>query len=134
MTLSHGNFFLSAAEEKELPLPRDHRIVLVEDATGILIRISLNAHKIRDVEVRLIIGVGVSLWSSLADYPGRVPLYHCDALLHYTAAQSVSLFVCLFIYLAKFMFMLYVWLKDVQRVNIIHHVHAIHVTFAGVII
>ncbi|CAG5108824.1 Protein of unknown function [Cotesia congregata] len=81
-------FYGPAAEEKELPLPRDHRIVLVEDATGILIRISLNGHKIRDVEVRLIIGVGVSLWSSLADYPGRVPLYHCDALLHYTAAQS----------------------------------------------
>lgn len=74
-------------------MPGDYRIVLVEDASGILIRIGFNAFKTRDVEVRLLIGVGVSLWSSLADYPGRIPLYHCDALLHYTAAQSVSLFV-----------------------------------------
>ncbi|XP_014296606.1 uncharacterized protein LOC103572535 [Microplitis demolitor] len=80
-------FYGPAAAEKEL-LPGDYRIVLVEDASGILIRIGFNAFKTRDVEVRLLIGVGVSLWSSLADYPGRIPLYHCDALLHYTAAQS----------------------------------------------
>ncbi|XP_017766501.1 PREDICTED: uncharacterized protein LOC108555384 [Eufriesea mexicana] len=71
-----------------LPEPRNHRMAMIEDNRGILLRIELDGFNAREVEVRLLIGIGVSLWPSLADYPQRIPLYHCDALLHYTAAQS----------------------------------------------
>ncbi|XP_034950703.1 uncharacterized protein, partial [Chelonus insularis] len=81
-------FYGPAAAEKDLPQPRDHRIALVEDASGILLKISLAGNNTKDIEVRLLVGAGVSSWSSLADYPRRIPLHHCDALLHYTAAQS----------------------------------------------
>ena len=72
---------------------KDHRVALVEDASGILLRIGMDESSNssgRDVQVRLLIGAGVASWSTLADYPRRVPLHHCDALIHYTAAQSVS--------------------------------------------
>ncbi|XP_046467863.1 uncharacterized protein [Neodiprion pinetum] len=81
-------FYGPAHEEAVLPEPRDHRVALVEDAAGILLRIGIGGSKNREAEVRLSIGLGVSSWSSLADYPRRVPLHHCDALLHLTAAQT----------------------------------------------
>lgn len=68
-------------------------MVLVEDASGILLRIGMDEDSKsggRDVQVRILIGAGVGSWSTLADYPRRVPLHHCDSLVHYTAAQSVS--------------------------------------------
>nr|XP_012142955.1 PREDICTED: uncharacterized protein LOC100880684 [Megachile rotundata] len=71
-----------------LPEPRNHRVAMIEDAGGILLRIGLDGLKAREVEVRLLIGIGISSWPSLADYPRRIPLYHCDALLHYSVAQS----------------------------------------------
>lgn len=73
--------------------PRDHRVALIEDAGGILLRIGFDEHRAREAEVRLLIGIGVSSWPSLADYPRRVPLHHCDALLHYSAAQSVRVII-----------------------------------------
>lgn len=77
----------------EITEARDYRVALVEDASGILLRIGMDDvsnSTSRDVEVRLLIGAGVAAWSTLADYPRRVPLHHCDSLIHYTAAQSVS--------------------------------------------
>lgn len=68
-------------------------MALIEDAGGILLRIGLDGSKAREAEVRLLIGIGVSSWPNLADYPRRVPLHHCDALLHYNAAQSVGVFL-----------------------------------------
>ncbi|XP_076241148.1 uncharacterized protein LOC143183489 [Calliopsis andreniformis] len=81
-------FYGSAVSDGPLPEPRDHRVALIEDAGGILLKIGLNGCKAREAEVRLLIGIGVSSWPNLADYPRRVPFHHCDALLHYTAAQS----------------------------------------------
>ncbi|XP_068980937.1 uncharacterized protein [Bombus flavifrons] len=81
-------FYGSAVSDGPLPEPRNHRVALIEDSGGILLRIGLDKFKAREVEVRLLIGIGVSSWPTLADYPQRIPLYHCDALLHYTAAQS----------------------------------------------
>ncbi|XP_076679266.1 uncharacterized protein LOC143374746 isoform X2 [Andrena cerasifolii] len=81
-------FYGSAESAGPLAEPRDHRVALIEDAGGILLRIGLDGHMAREAEVRLLIGIGVSSWPSLADYPRRVPLHHCDALLHYSAAQS----------------------------------------------
>ncbi|XP_076625427.1 uncharacterized protein LOC143343923 isoform X1 [Colletes latitarsis] len=81
-------FYGPAASNGPLPEPRDHRVALIEDAGGILLRIGLDGCKTREAEVRLLIGIGVSCWPSLSDYPRRVPLHHCDAILHYTAAQS----------------------------------------------
>ncbi|XP_078032672.1 uncharacterized protein LOC144467656 [Augochlora pura] len=81
-------FYGPAVPDGPVPEPRDHRVALIEDSGGILLRIALDECKSREVEVRLLIGVGLSSWPSSADYPRRVPLYHCDALLHYTAAQS----------------------------------------------
>ncbi|XP_011307669.1 uncharacterized protein [Fopius arisanus] len=84
----HCRIFYGSATPEKAPEPRDHRVALVEDSSGILLRIGLRGHKISEVEVRLLIGIGVSTWSIHADYPRRVPLHHCDALLHYNAAQS----------------------------------------------
>ncbi|XP_053995248.1 uncharacterized protein LOC128885291 [Hylaeus anthracinus] len=81
-------FYGPATSSGPLPEPRDHRVALIEDAGGILLRIGLDGFKAREAEVRLLIGIGVSSWPSMTDYPRRVPLHHCDALLHYTAAQS----------------------------------------------
>ncbi|XP_048509592.1 uncharacterized protein LOC105689999 [Athalia rosae] len=81
-------FYGPAYSDAILPEPRDHRVALVEDATGILLRIGLSGSKNREAEVRLLIGVAVPSWSILADYPRRIPLHHCDALLHLTAAQT----------------------------------------------
>lgn len=65
-------------------------MAMIEDSEGILVRIGVDGAKSREVEVRLLIGIGLSSWPCLTDYPQRIPLYHCDALLHYTAAQTVS--------------------------------------------
>ncbi|XP_046144601.1 uncharacterized protein LOC114877064 [Osmia bicornis bicornis] len=81
-------FYGTAASDGPLREARNHRVAMIEDAGGILLRIALNGLKAREVEVRLLIGIGISSWPSLADYPRRIPLYHCDALLHYTVAQS----------------------------------------------
>ncbi|XP_015437680.1 PREDICTED: uncharacterized protein LOC107192853 [Dufourea novaeangliae] len=76
------------ASDGPLPEPKDHRVALIEDSGGILLRIALDGCKSREVEVRLLVGIGLSSWPSSADYPERVPLYHCDALFHYTVAHS----------------------------------------------
>ena len=89
-------FVFIPASESELPERKEHRVALVEDASGILLRIGLDSSKSQDIEVRLLIGAAVSSWSTTADYPRRVPLHHCDALLHYTATQSVSSFLNLY--------------------------------------
>ncbi|XP_043512314.1 uncharacterized protein LOC122529876 isoform X1 [Frieseomelitta varia] len=81
-------FYGLAVSDGSLPEPRSHRVAMIEDSGGILLRIGLDGFKAHEVEVRLLIGIGVSSWPSLIDYPQRIPLYHCDALLHYTAAQS----------------------------------------------
>ncbi|XP_076646683.1 uncharacterized protein LOC143355596 isoform X2 [Halictus rubicundus] len=81
-------FYGPAVSDGSSPEPREHRVALIEDSGGILLRIALDGCKSREVEVRLLIGIGLSSWPSSADYPRRVPLYHCDALLHYTVAQS----------------------------------------------
>ncbi|XP_031844381.1 uncharacterized protein LOC116432130 isoform X2 [Nomia melanderi] len=81
-------FYGPAVSDGPLPEPKDHRVVLIEDSGGILLRIALDGCKSREVEVRLLIGIGLSSWPSSADYPQRLPLYHCDALLHYTVVQS----------------------------------------------
>ncbi|KAG9428847.1 hypothetical protein HZU67_09220 [Apis mellifera carnica] len=67
---------------------RCDRVAMIEDSEGILLRIVVDGVKSREVEVRLLIGIGLSSWPCSTDYPQRIPLYHCDALLHYTAAQS----------------------------------------------
>ncbi|KAG7188665.1 hypothetical protein KM043_008289 [Ampulex compressa] len=81
-------FYGPAIAEGPLRETKNQRIVLIEDAGGILLRIGLEAFNTHEIEVRLLIGIGISSWSNLADYPRRVPLHHCDVLLHYTAAQS----------------------------------------------
>ncbi|XP_015591289.1 uncharacterized protein LOC107265900 isoform X2 [Cephus cinctus] len=84
-------FFGPATSEGTFPEPRDHRIAIVEDASGILLKVGLGgifSKKCNEIEVKLLIGAATATWSSLADYPRRVPLHHCDALLHFTAAQS----------------------------------------------
>ncbi|XP_066586521.1 uncharacterized protein [Prorops nasuta] len=81
-------FYGPAHSDGAFPVPKDHRIVLVEDSGGILLKIGLQGLRTGDIEVRLLVGVGISSWSNLSDYPQRIPLYHCDALLHNTAAKS----------------------------------------------
>lgn len=80
----------SAGSESKLPEIGDHRVAIVEDESGIILKIGLNGSKTQDIQVRLLIGASINSWPSSADYPKRIPLHHCDALLHYTAAQSVS--------------------------------------------
>ncbi|XP_017788712.1 PREDICTED: uncharacterized protein LOC108571224 [Habropoda laboriosa] len=62
------------ASDGPLSERRNHRVAMIEDAAGILLRIGLDGFKAREVEVRLLIGIGVSSWPSLADYPQRIPL------------------------------------------------------------
>lgn len=82
----NGIIFAGISEESR----RCDRVAMIEDSEGILLRIVVDGVKSREVEVRLLIGIGLSSWPCSTDYPQRIPLYHCDALLHYTAAQSVS--------------------------------------------
>lgn len=79
-----------ADSESKLPEVGDYRIAIVEDESGIVLKIGLDGPKSQDIEVRLLIGASINSWPSCADYPNRIPLHHFDALLHYTAAQSVS--------------------------------------------
>ncbi|OXU22869.1 hypothetical protein TSAR_006653 [Trichomalopsis sarcophagae] len=81
-------FYGPAGSESKLPEIGDHRVAIVEDESGIILKIGLNGSKTQDIQVRLLIGASVNSWPSSADYPKRIPLHHCDALLHYTAAQS----------------------------------------------
>ncbi|XP_031367430.1 uncharacterized protein LOC116185920 [Apis dorsata] len=80
-------FYGPGISDESLPRRRD-RVAMIEDSEGILVRIGVDGAKSREVEVRLLIGIGLSSWPCLTDYPQRIPLYHCDALLHYTAAQT----------------------------------------------
>ncbi|XP_023290093.1 uncharacterized protein LOC105700754 [Orussus abietinus] len=81
-------FYGPASAEVVLPEPKDHRVVLVEDSGGILLKLGLKGMGTREVEVRLVVGASASSWPALADFPKRVPLHHCDALLYYNAAQT----------------------------------------------
>ncbi|XP_058794582.1 uncharacterized protein LOC131666180 isoform X2 [Phymastichus coffea] len=83
----HCRIFFGPAEV-DLPVVADHRVVIVEDENGILLKIGLNGSKSQDIQVRLLIGLSINSWPNCVDYPNRVPLHHCDALLHYTAAQT----------------------------------------------
>lgn len=77
-------------EASDLPDVADYRVAVVEDESGIVLRIGLDGSKSQDIEVRLVVGVSINSWPSCADYPKRVALHHCDALLHYSAAQTVG--------------------------------------------
>lgn len=85
---NRGIVICAGISDESLPRRRN-RVAMIEDSEGILVRIGVDGVKRGEVEVRLLIGIGLSSWPASADYPQRIPLYHCDALLHYTAAQSV---------------------------------------------
>ena len=65
---------------------RERRLAIVEGASWVMVRVGAG-----EAEAKLVLGVSVA-GCSPNSYTTRVPLTHPLALLHYTAAQNVSVF------------------------------------------
>lgn len=44
-----------------------------------------------DIDVILVLGIGLQGWPLTSDYPRRIPLINGDVLLHHQAATTVSI-------------------------------------------
>ncbi|KAK6618270.1 hypothetical protein RUM44_002721 [Polyplax serrata] len=94
-TSSSHRFFFGTAEcnEFRFPDPRDFRIAIVEGVPETRLHISFlspTAQSITtddDVEISIVLGIGVAGWPSCTNYPFRLPLDHPDVILGYHAAQ-----------------------------------------------
>ncbi|KAJ8675297.1 hypothetical protein QAD02_011083 [Eretmocerus hayati] len=84
----HCRIFYRAAEDDLNVEKSEHRVAIVEDEGGIVLKIGLDGSKSQDIQVRLLIGASINSWPTSLDYPKRIPLHHCDVLLHYTTAQT----------------------------------------------
>ncbi|XP_025836461.1 uncharacterized protein LOC108742227 isoform X2 [Agrilus planipennis] len=72
------------------PDPRDFRLAIVDEPSGIRLRIGFLSPAIASVniEVRLLVAIHIDSWPSTSDFPFRIPLWHADSLLYYRSAQT----------------------------------------------
>lgn len=85
--------FAASNEKDRYPDPRDFRLAVVEEPTGIRLRIGFLSPALDrngDVEVYLILGIAFEGWPLSSDFPHRIELTHPDFLVYYNTAQTVG--------------------------------------------
>lgn len=84
--------FISAGNTPRFPDPRDFRLAIVDEPTGIRIRMEFLSPALESIsiDVRLILALQVDAWPLSTDFPARISLGHSDCLLYYKAAQTVN--------------------------------------------
>lgn len=85
---------VAAANNLRFPDPRDFRLAIVDEPAGVRLRVGFLSPSLdgKDVEVRLLVAIGVDAWPHTTNYPGRVPLGHAECLLFHRTAEMVSTF------------------------------------------
>lgn len=86
-------YFVTGGNTPRFPDPRDFRLAIVDDPTGVKIRVEFLSPALASVsiDVRLLLAIEIDAWPSSTDFPNRIPLGHTDCLLYYKAAQTVCI-------------------------------------------
>lgn len=74
------------------PEPRDFRLAIIDEPNGVKLRIGFLSPSLAgsDIEVRLLLAIGLEQWPRTCSFPQRIPLEHSECLLFYQAAETVS--------------------------------------------
>ncbi|KAK5641536.1 hypothetical protein RI129_010083 [Pyrocoelia pectoralis] len=83
-------FYGPSGNTPRFPNPRDFKLAIVDDPSGIRIRVGFHSPALSSItiDVRLLVGIGFDAWPSTSNFPLRIPLGHSDCLLYYKAAQT----------------------------------------------
>lgn len=76
----------------KFPDPRDFRLAIVDEPTGIRLRVEFLSPTLSNIiiEVRILVAIAIDAWPATTDFPMRISLGHSDCLLYHEAAQTVS--------------------------------------------
>lgn len=85
-------FYGPVVNVERFPEPRDFRLAIVDEPSGVRLRVGFLSPSLAgtDIEVHLLLGIGLDLWPRTSSFPSRIPLEHPECLLYYQAAQTVS--------------------------------------------
>uniref|UniRef100_A0A1Y1L5D5 Uncharacterized protein n=1 Tax=Photinus pyralis TaxID=7054 RepID=A0A1Y1L5D5_PHOPY len=83
-------FYGPSGKTPRFPNPRDFKLAIVDDPSGIRIRVGFHSPALSSIciDVRLLVAIGFDAWPSSSNFPVRVPLGHSDCVLYYKAAQT----------------------------------------------
>ncbi|KAF2878692.1 hypothetical protein ILUMI_27479 [Ignelater luminosus] len=83
-------FYGAAGNTPRFPDPRDFKLAIVDEPSGIRLRVGFLSPALATItiEVRLLVAVGLDVWPSSTNFPFRVPLGHADCVLYHKAAQT----------------------------------------------
>ncbi|XP_072376535.1 uncharacterized protein [Diabrotica undecimpunctata] len=72
------------------PDPRDFRLAIVDEPSGIRLKIEFLSPALSNItiDVTILVGVGVDSWPSSTDFPSRISLGHSDCLLYHQATET----------------------------------------------
>ncbi|KAJ8986180.1 hypothetical protein NQ317_005654 [Molorchus minor] len=72
------------------PDPRDFRLAIVDEPSGIRLRVEFLSPALSNIsiDVRILVAIGIDAWPSSTDFPSRVSLGHSDCLMYHQAAQT----------------------------------------------
>ncbi|XP_056631150.1 uncharacterized protein LOC130441471 [Diorhabda sublineata] len=72
------------------PDPRDFRLAIVDEPSGIRLKIEFLSPALSNIsiDVTILVAIGVDTWSASTDFPGRIALGHSDCLLYHQAAET----------------------------------------------
>ncbi|KAJ8929182.1 hypothetical protein NQ314_018153 [Rhamnusium bicolor] len=72
------------------PDPRDFRLAIVDEPSGIRLRVDFLSPALSNIslDVRILVAIGIDTWPSSTNFPSRISLGHSDCLLYHHAAQT----------------------------------------------
>ncbi|XP_074039497.1 uncharacterized protein isoform X1 [Leptinotarsa decemlineata] len=72
------------------PDPRDFRLAIVDEPSGIRLRLEFLSPALSSVsmDIRILVAIGIDAWPSSTNFPMRISLGHSDCLLYHQAAQT----------------------------------------------
>lgn len=75
------------------PDPRDFRLAIIDEPNGIRLRVEFFSPALSNIniDVRLLVAIGLDAWPSSTDFPSRISFGHSDCLLYHQAAQTVRI-------------------------------------------
>ncbi|KAF5306841.1 hypothetical protein FQA39_LY00071 [Lamprigera yunnana] len=83
-------FYGAVGNTPRFPDPRDFKLAIVDDPTGVRIRVGFHSPALSriSIEVSLLIAISFDAWPSSTNFPFRISLGHSDCILYYKAAQT----------------------------------------------
>ncbi|XP_050513012.1 uncharacterized protein LOC114349380 isoform X1 [Diabrotica virgifera virgifera] len=77
------------------PDPRDFRLAIVDEPSGIRLKIEFLSPALSNItiDVTILVAVGIDSWPSSTDFPSRISLGHSDCLLYHQATQTGTFLV-----------------------------------------